>query len=118
MFKAMKGKSYMGNKHERKMTLIVFLRLYFTFGERGREGEREGNIDVPEIPLAHPQLGTWPTTQAWALAGDQTSDLLVHSSTLNPLSHASQGKTALIMNINSIYYFPLTRVLPQLSSSF
>ena len=40
--------------------------------------------------LEHPLLGTWPTTQAWALIGNQTGDPLVHRTALNPLSHTSQ----------------------------
>ena len=55
------------------------------------EKERERNINV-WLPLTHPPLGgTWPTTQACALTGNQTSDPLVHRLALNPLSHTSQG---------------------------
>ena len=43
------------------------------------------------LPLAYPLLGTWPTTQACALTGNQTSDPLLHRPVLNPLSHTSQG---------------------------
>ena len=43
------------------------------------------------LPLTHPQLGTWPATQACALAGNQTHDLLVHRLAFNPLSHTSWG---------------------------
>ena len=49
----------------------------------------ERNIDW--LPLVHPLLGTWPTTQARALTGNQISDPLVHKPVLNPLSHTSQG---------------------------
>ena len=44
--------------------------LFYLFLERGegRENERERNISV-WLPLAHPYLGTWTTTQAWALTG-------------------------------------------------
>ena len=43
--------------------------------EEGREKERERNIDVykryiDQLPLAHPQLGTWPAAQACALTGN------------------------------------------------
>ena len=38
-----------------------------------------------------PPLGTWPSTQACALAGNQTCDPLVRRPALNPLSHTSQG---------------------------
>ena len=57
-------------------------------GER-REKERERNINV-WLPLTHPLLGTWPTTQACALTRNQTSNPLVHRPALNPLSHTSQ----------------------------
>ena len=43
------------------------------------------------MPLTHPQLGTWPTTQARALTGNRTGHLLVCRPELNPLSHTSQG---------------------------
>ena len=36
--------------------------------------------------------GTWPATQAWALTGNRTGDLLVHRPALNPLSHTSRGQ--------------------------
>ncbi|KAF6088460.1 hypothetical protein HJG60_008285 [Phyllostomus discolor] len=55
--------------------------------KRGREKERERNINV-QLPLECPQLGNWPTTQACALTGNQTSDPV-----FNPLSHTSQGWT-------------------------
>ena len=56
------------------------------------EKERERNISV-WLPLAHPLLGTWPTTQACALTGNRTSDPLVGRPVLNPLSHTSRGYT-------------------------
>ena len=55
----------------------------FIFRERGRVGEREGNLNVL-MPLMQPLLGTWPATQACALTGTQTSDPLVHRLALNP----------------------------------
>ena len=48
----------------------------------------EGNIN--RLPLTCPQLGTWPATQACALAGNQTGNFSVHSLALNLLSHTSQ----------------------------
>ena len=45
------------------------------------------------LPLMHPLLGTWPTTQACTLTGNQTSSPLVHRLALNPLSHTSQGSS-------------------------
>ena len=38
------------------------------------------------LPLVRPLLGTWPTTQAYALTRNRTSNLLVHRLALNPLS--------------------------------
>ena len=49
------------------------------------------------LPLSRPILGIWPTTQACALTGKETSDLLLHSLALNPLSHTSQGKYLFIL---------------------
>ena len=40
------------------------------------------------LPLVRPQLGTWLTTQARALTGNQTGDPLVCRLAL---SHTSQG---------------------------
>ena len=51
------------------------------------------------LPLMCPLLGTWPETQACALTGNQTIDPLVRGSTLNPLSHTSQGSIL-------VYWFP------------
>ena len=75
------------------MTFIcfkIFIYLFLETGE-GREKERETNITV-WLPLARPQLRTWPVTQACALTGNQTSDPLVHRQVLNPLNHTCQGK--------------------------
>ena len=79
--------------------IVDFLKRFylFTFRERGRDGEREGETSKCERhmdwwPLTSPQLGTWPATQACALARDQTSDLSVCRLALSPLNHTSQGK--------------------------
>ena len=68
---------------------LVFFKFYL-FLEKGREKEREKNISV-WLPLVDPQLGTWPSTQACALTGNQTVNPLVHRPALNPLSHTCQG---------------------------
>ena len=44
------------------------------------------------LPLARPQLGTWPEIQACALTGNRTGDCLVCRLALDPLSHTSQGR--------------------------
>ena len=85
---------------------LTWLKKYFIylfiFRERGKEGEREGNIN--QLPLAHPQPGTWPTTQARALTGNWTSDLSVHRLVLNPLSHTSWGTCS--------YFYQQDRKIP------
>ena len=70
----------------------------FTFREKGREKERERNINV-WLPLMHPLLGTWPATKACALTGNQTGDPLVCRPALNPLSHTCQGISAFFYRI-------------------
>ena len=70
------------------MILFFIIYLFFSEGKRGKERER--NINV-WWSLAHPQLETWPVTQACAPTGNQTSDPLVSRLLLNPLSHTSQG---------------------------
>ena len=56
----------------------------------GREKERDRNINV-WLPLTHPQVGTWSTTQACAVTRNRNSNTLVRRPALNPLSHTSQG---------------------------
>ena len=68
----------------------------FIFRERGREGERERNIDL-WLPPTHPQLGTWPKTQACALTGNRTCNLSVLRPALSPLNHTSQGKWLILV---------------------
>ena len=66
------SRGYFGN------LLVAFVLEKILFLERGevREKERERNITV-WLPLAYPQPGTWSATQACALTGNQTGDLLV-----------------------------------------
>ena len=55
-----------------------------------------------------PLLGTWPATQACALAGNQTGNALVLWPALNPLSHTSQGKLFIVylkFTLNWVTYF-------------
>ena len=82
------NRSYYGQEYE--LTKWNFFRRFYLFLERaeGRETEREENISV-WLPLTCPALGTWSTTQVYALAGNQTSNSLVGRLALNPLSHSS-----------------------------
>ena len=60
---------------------FFFLNTLFIFREMGKEGEREGETSMCEIhdqlPLTHPQPGTWPAPQPHALTGNRTGELSV-----------------------------------------
>ena len=75
-----------------KKTLLIY--IFLKRGE-GRNKGRERHVN--QLPLTLPQLGTWSTTQACALTGTQTSNLLVHRMALNPLSLTSQSLKFLII---------------------
>ena len=85
--------------------MILLLKKFLLIYLQGREGEkRETNIsarDVNWLPLSHPQMGTWPTTQACALTGNRTSNFSVFRLALSPLSHTSQGKKDPSLNIQN-----------------
>ena len=90
--------------------LFFFLKIYlFLDRGEGREKERERNINV-WLPVARPLLGIWPATQACALSGNQTGDLLVHRPVLNPQNHTSQGN-----NLNKYHIFVNLQALKWLS---
>ena len=79
-------------KKKKKILFIYFQRE----GKRGRRRGRETSAcERYQLPLTCPPLGTWPTTQACALTGNQTGNLSVHKPALNPLSHTSQDHTSL-----------------------
>ena len=97
------------------LCIYVFIYLFLERGE-GREKEKR-NIDG--LPLATPisPMGTWLTTQACAMTGNQAGDLLFHSPALSPLSHTSQGICSLVsMKLHSYrsfayFLFPLIWLL-------
>ena len=80
---------------EMNSTLFFFFfkkRFYpFIFRERAREWVRGRGTSMCSCLSCAPPLGTWPTTQACALTGNQTGNSLVHRLVLNTLSYTSQG---------------------------
>ena len=84
------------------MVIYIFKDFIYLFSEREEvsEKERETTINV-WLPLVHPQLGTWPATQACTLTGNQTGDPVIHRLVLSPLSHTSQGYYSYILKEKS-----------------
>ena len=90
--------------HESTFKQIGFLCLIFIFKKQikkiyvllgwGEEKERETNISVREmhdlLPLTNLQLGTWPATQACALAGIEPA-LSICRLAFSPLSHTARA---------------------------
>ena len=77
-----------------QILFIYFQKKGKRLGKGRRQRGRETSMckrKINQLPLAHPQLGTPPATQACSLTGNRTSNLLVHRPVLNPLSHTSQG---------------------------
>ena len=56
------------------------------------------------LPLVCPLLGTWPATQACALTGNQTGNLLVCRLALDPLSHTSQGRIFILYLLKEFFW--------------
>ena len=81
------------------ITHFFFKDFIYLFLERGREGQRERNINV-WMPLVRPLLWTWPATQACALTGNWTVNALVCRRVLNLLSHTSQGDSLCLLVLN------------------
>ena len=57
-------------------------------------------------------MGTWPTTQARALTGNRTCDLLVCRLALNPLSCTSQCNMYKVFHGHVFLFFSLLLVVP------
>ena len=79
------------------MMIIIFKGFIHLFLERGEGRKRGTETSMCGCPLTCPLLGTWPTTQACALAGNQTGDTLVRRPVLSTRSHTSQGLTFLFL---------------------
>ena len=76
---------------------FIYLFLRERKGERKRGGETpmcERNIG--QLPLARPQLGTWPAIQLCALTGNQTSDLSVCGHNARPTGPHQSGLKLLL----------------------
>ena len=73
---------------------MIFETDFIYFLERGGGREKEGEMFMFTfvwLPLVCLLLGTWPTTQAYALTGNRTGNPFIYRPALNPLSHTSQG---------------------------
>ena len=91
----------------RYFLIYIFLRFFkFYFWREGKGGRKRGREtsmckrSINQLLLTRPAPGTWPETQACALTGNQTGNLLVHRLALNPLSHTSQGSRYFIQIIS------------------
>ena len=81
--------------------LFVCLYVFLERGERKEKG-RERNINVG-VPLMHPLLGNWPTTQACALTGNWTNNPFICRPVFRLLSHTSQGKIWTNLKLTEIW---------------
>ena len=82
------------------VTLNVRTRIFiYFFLERGREGEREREKYRCVVASHMPPLGTWPTTQAYALTKSQTSNPLVCSPHSNHWAMPPRARTRIFKNI-------------------
>ena len=101
-------------KWDYDLVLWSFFKIDFIYlfldGGRGRETSTcERNIY--RSPLVRLLPGTWPTTQACALTGNRTSDLLVFRPALNPLSHTSQGMADPFLKVRKLITLKLGNTL-------
>ena len=64
---------------------------------------------IDQLPLTHPQLGTWPTPQACALTGNRTSDPS-QAGAQSTEPHQSEPKIKILKTISIyfIYFHPFS----------
>ena len=90
----------------------------FLEGKGGRKRRRETvkcEQNVGQLPIARPQQGTWPATQACAATGNQTSDLLLCRVDTQPTEPHQSGQFCFnlflilsrisLLNTHYFYYF-------------
>ena len=72
---------------------FYFFKILFIYFREGKGGRKKGReTSMCGCLSCAPCWGTWPTTQASALTGNQAGDLLVCNPVLHTLSHTSQGE--------------------------
>ena len=84
------------------------LDFIYLFSERGREGEKDQCVRETSVASRTPPIGDPPATQACALTGNRTGDLLFHRPAPNPLSHVSQGMSFFLFI--EVFYRPKGKI--------
>ena len=99
-----------------RVLFYSFILEILFYRKEGRVKETERNISV-WLPLACSLLGTWPATQACAMTGNRTSNLLLHRS---PLIHwATPARACFILKFRGFYFiFDFICDLKNLNMSF
>ena len=70
---------------------FLFLKRFYLFYLLEKVGERERERNNVWLPLAHPALGAWPATQAYALDWESNQRPFDLQGGTLPLSYTSQG---------------------------
>ena len=81
------------------------LKILFIYFQRDGKGESKKGKET-SMRGCLSRASNWPTTQACALTGSRTSNLLACRPVSNPLSHTSQGERGLLKTQISSYYCP------------
>ena len=103
-------------------SLLLLLKILFIYILEREEGGRKRGTEtsmceryINWLPLTHPQSGTWPATQACALAGNRTGDPSVRRPVLSPPSHTSWGLRSLLYLISQDHISDLDTVQLELN---